>query len=110
MSSSELPIPLLDTILVRALEEDLGAGDVTTESCVPEDATATANGVARKELVVCGVPVAARVFELVDRTVTFETKVADGTKAAAGTVLWTVSGRARSLLMAVRVSLNLGQR
>lgn len=110
MSSSELPIPLLDTILVRALEEDLGAGDVTTESCVPEDATATANGVARKELVVCGVPVAARVFELVDRTVTFETKVADGTKAAAGTVLWTVSGRARSLLMAERVALNLAQR
>jgi nicotinate-nucleotide pyrophosphorylase (carboxylating) len=110
MSSSELPIPLLDTILVRALEEDLGAGDVTTESCVPEDATATASGVARKELVVCGVPVAARVFELVDRTVTFETKVADGTKAAAGTVLWTVSGRARSLLMAERVALNLAQR
>jgi nicotinate-nucleotide pyrophosphorylase (carboxylating) len=95
---------------VRALEEDLGAGDVTTESCVPEDATATASGVARKELVVCGVPVAARVFELVDRTVTFETKVADGTKAAAGTVLWTVSGRARSLLMAERVALNLAQR
>lgn len=110
MSSTELPIPLLDTILVRALEEDLGAGDVTTEACVPEDAMATANGVARKELVVCGVPVAARVFTLVDATLAFEPKVADGTRAAAGTVLWTVRGRARSLLMAERVALNLAQR
>jgi nicotinate-nucleotide pyrophosphorylase (carboxylating) len=110
MPSSELPLPILDPILVRALEEDVGAGDVTTESCVPEEATAIANGVARKELVVCGVPVAERVFELVDPTLRFETKTPDGTKAAGGAVLWTVSGSARSLLMAERVALNLAQR
>ena len=110
MSSTELPLPILDPILERALQEDVGAGDVTTESCVPEEAKAVANGVARKEVVVCGVPVAARVFALVDRSLKFEQKVADGTKSSAGTVLWTVSGSARALLMAERVSLNLAQR
>ena len=110
MFSTELPLPILDPILVRALEEDVGAGDVTTESCVPEEARAVANGVARKEVVACGIPVVARVFALVDASLRFETKVSDGTKAAAGSVLWTVSGSARSVLMAERVSLNLVQR
>lgn len=110
MSSAELPVPLIDAILVRALEEDLGAGDVTTEACVPADASATAHGVARRELVVCGGPVAARVFALVDPSVRFEIEVGDGTTAAAGTTIWTVSGSARALLMAERVALNLVQR
>jgi len=110
IETSELPLPLIDEIIVRALQEDLGAGDVTTESCVAEDAVSTANGVARTELVVCGIPVAARVFALVDRTVRFEAKVADGTKSPKGTVVWTVNGRARSLLTAERVALNFVQR
>lgn len=110
MSHTELPAPLVDVIVARALEEDLGAGDVTTEACVPESATATAHGVARKEVVVCGVPIAARVFAMVDPKASFEGVVADGAKAASGTTLWTVRGRARSLLMAERVALNFVQR
>jgi nicotinate-nucleotide pyrophosphorylase (carboxylating) len=109
-SSSELPIPLLDPILVRALEEDLGAGDVTTEACVPGDAQAIAHGVARKEMVACGLPVAARVFSLVDEALRFEARVTEGAKVAAGSVLFVVSGRARGILMGERVALNLIQR
>jgi len=109
-STSELPLPLVDSVIVRALEEDLSAGDVTTEACVPAEATATANGVARKELIACGIPVAARVFALVDASLRFEAHVTDGTKVAPGTVLWVVMGRARPILMAERVALNLAQR
>lgn len=108
--TSELPLPLIDSILIHALDEDLGAGDVTTESCVPEDAKAVAQGNARKEVVVAGVPVAERVFALVDPKVRFHAKAAEGAKVGKGTVLWTVEGRARSLLMAERVALNLVQR
>jgi nicotinate-nucleotide pyrophosphorylase (carboxylating) len=106
----ELPLPLLDGILVRALEEDLGAGDVTTESCVPAEAQAVANGTARKEMIACGTPVAARTFALVDRELQFTPKVEEGTKVAAGTVLWTVQGSARSILVGERVALNFVQR
>jgi nicotinate-nucleotide pyrophosphorylase (carboxylating) len=110
MISTELPLPLLDEILERALAEDLGAGDVTTEATVAEDRTARANGVARKDIVACGLQVAARVFHLVDPTVRFDAKVAEGARAPKGTVLFTAEGRARALLMAERTALNLIQR
>ena len=58
MFTTELPLSMIDAVVVRALEEDLGAGDVTTEACVPEEQSAAANGVARKEAVACGLPVA----------------------------------------------------
>jgi nicotinate-nucleotide pyrophosphorylase (carboxylating) len=71
---------------------------------------ATAHGVARKELVACGIPVAARVFATVDPSVRFTAKVDEGTKVKAGSTLFVVEGRARSLLTAERVALNLIQR
>lgn len=110
MITSELPLSMIDAIVVRALEEDLGAGDVTTEACVPEDRNASANGVARKEMVACGLPVAARVFATIDPALRFTPKVEEGAKVKGGTVLFTVEGRARSLLTAERVALNLIQR
>jgi len=106
----ELPIPLLDDLVGRALAEDLGSGDVTTEACVPADKTAVARGVARKEIVACGIPVAQRVFAMVDPSLTFEAHVPDGTVVAAGGVLFTVRGRARSILVGERVALNFSQR
>jgi nicotinate-nucleotide pyrophosphorylase (carboxylating) len=109
-ASFEIPLPLLDETLSRALAEDLGSGDVTTESCVPAEKRATAHGVARKAIVACGAPVAARVFALVDPSLRFETRVAEGMGVAPGTVLWTVEGRARSILMGERVALNFTQR
>lgn len=107
---SDLPLPLVDPILERALAEDLGAGDVTTESCVPEAAKAIAHGVARKEIVACGMTVAGRVFALVDPSVRFEARVAEGTLVSAKTTLFTVQGSARSILMGERVALNVIQR
>ena len=108
--SFELPLPLIDETLTRALAEDLGAGDVTTEACVPAEALATANAVARKPIVSCGVPIAARVFALVDPSLHFAARVAEGASVEPGTVLWTVEGRARSILMGERVALNFTQR
>ncbi len=106
----ELPRVLLDDIVSRALAEDLGSGDVTTEACVPEERRAIANGVARREMVACGIPVAERVFELVDPSLHFEAKVNDGARVPAKTVPFVVGGRAKSILMGERVALNLSQR
>lgn len=110
MYTSELPFPMLDAVIVRALEEDLGAGDVTTESCVPEEKVAIANGVARRESVACGLIVAARVFGTIDPEARFIAKVEEGAKVNAGTTLFTIEGRARALLTGERVALNLVQR
>jgi nicotinate-nucleotide pyrophosphorylase (carboxylating) len=106
----ELPWVLVDRIIDRALEEDLAAGDVTTEACIPIDTYAQAHAVARRELVVCGGPVFARVFNKVDARVEVELLERDGAKVPKGTRMWTVRGRARSLLMGERTALNLAQR
>lgn len=100
----------IDRIVALALEEDLASGDVTTEACVAADATAVAHAVARKAMVVCGGRVFQRVFVRVDPSLDVSAKLADGARASAGSVLWTVRGNARAILMAERTALNLVQR
>jgi len=106
----ELPSVVVDRIVATALEEDLGSGDLTTEACVPADAQAVAHAVARTAMVACGAVVAVRVFARVDTSLAFEEHVADGTRVEPRARLWSVRGRARSILMAERVALNFVQR
>jgi nicotinate-nucleotide pyrophosphorylase (carboxylating) len=106
----ELPSFLVDRVVTLALEEDLASGDLTTEACIEPDARAVAHAVAREPMVACGGGVFARVFERVDPSLAVEAHVADGARVAAGARLWTVHGRARSILMGERVALNLVQR
>jgi nicotinate-nucleotide pyrophosphorylase (carboxylating) len=106
----ELPLVVVDRVVGTALEEDLGSGDLTTEACIPADAQTVAHAVARSAMVACGAPVAARVFARVDPSLAFDALVADGTRVVAKARLWTVRGRARSILMAERVALNFVQR
>ena len=106
----ELPLVVVDRVIAVALEEDLASGDITTEACIDADARAVAHAVARKDMVVCGGPVFARVFTTVDPSLAVESHAGDGTLATAGSQLWTVRGRARSILMGERVALNLVQR
>jgi len=110
MISLELPFPLIDAIVDRALAEDLASGDITTEACIDVEARAAADGVARGPIVACGAPVVARVFARIDPRLEFELGCADGESVARGAVLWRVSGSARSVLMGERVALNFAQR
>jgi len=109
-SAFELPSFLIDRVVLMALEEDLGSGDLTTEACIDPDAKAVAHAVARTPLVVCGGVVFARVFSRIDPSLEVAIHVADGARAEAKARLWTVRGRARSILMGERVVLNLVQR
>ncbi len=106
----QLPVVVVDRAVQTALEEDLASGDLTTEACIEPEARAVAHAVARKAMVACGGPVFARVFNRVDPTLAVEAAVEDGASVAAGTRLWSVRGRARSILMGERVALNFVQR
>ena len=110
MLSLELPLPLVDPLVDRALSEDLASGDITTEACIDAGATATAHGVARGAIVACGAPVVARVFARIDPRLEVTITVPDGERATRGTVLWRVRGSARSILTGERVALNFAQR
>ncbi len=102
--------PILDPILRTALTEDLSGGDLSAESCVDEGKPGSAVAISKAPLVVCGSEVFRRVFELVDSRVRFTAHVADGTKVAPRTTLWSLEGPARSLLMGERTALNFVQR
>ena len=98
---------LIEPIVRRALEEDLGrAGDITSELTIPADARSSASLVARKAGSIAGMVVARAVFQLVDPALEFEVKVPDGSIASAGTALAIIRGGARLLLTGERVALN----
>lgn len=96
----------LDRLIDMALEEDLGPGDITTESIVPETLWARAEFIAREEGVVAGLPVAGRVFKRLDLETEFRAEVTEGSAVKAGAVLAVVAGRARTILTGERVALN----
>jgi nicotinate-nucleotide pyrophosphorylase (carboxylating) len=102
--------PGVDALLMLALGEDIGTGDVTTQACVAADAWIDARLLAREALVLAGLPFFARAFALLDPRVTVTPAAAEGAEVAANTVVATVSGPARSVLTGERTALNLLQR
>ena len=102
--------PEFERKLLEFLSEDRGSSDVTTETTVPPDARAAGRIVARTECVVSGLPVARRVFELLDPGLVWNEDAAAGSRVPAGATLARLSGKARAILTAERVALNLLQR
>jgi len=100
----------LDDFLRRALEEDIGTGDITTISCIPENAVSKGAFKAKEPGVICGMDILIRVFALLDPTVVVTPLVSDGTYVEKGTVIAEISGNSRSILSGERVALNLIQR
>jgi len=100
----ELPADLDETIR-RALDEDLGSGDVTTDSVVSEELEASGAFVAKASGVVAGSPVARRTLAFLD-DVRWTQHLDDGGWVDPGAVIAEVAGRARVLLTSERVALN----
>ncbi len=108
--------PEIGVLIRAAFDEDLGtgfpdhrrgAGDATAVSIVPALAGARARIVARQGLVVAGLPLAERVFRLLDAAIRFDSKFEDGAAVPGGADVATVRGRARALVSGERTALNL---
>ena len=99
----------LDKLILDALSEDLGTGDITTESCIPETAVSTGFFRAKMNGVFCGMAVLERVFRLVDEKVTVTPLVQDGDEVKKGDDIAKITGPSRSVLCGERVALNLVQ-
>ena len=97
----------IDGLISRALEEDWGYGDWTTDLCVAKTSTADAQIIAKESILVCGLDVARAVFAKVDPSLVVTIEAETGSKVQAGTTLLRISGRSRSILKAERVALNL---
>jgi len=102
----------VDDLIRRALAEDVGGGDVTTEATVPAGARGRGVLLAKARVVVAGLDIARRTFELMasSQPISFAAAVADGQMVNQGTSLAVIEGPARVLLTAERTALNLLQR
>jgi len=92
------------------LHEDIGFGDITTMSTIPESEQGVGILYAKEEGIIAGLPVAAQVFATVDAALVFKPVVEEGARVEKGQAVAEVSGAVRSILSGERLALNLLQR
>ena len=97
-------------LLRMAIEEDVGSGDATTLSLIPEGTLATAYFTTREDCVCCGLPIVQKLFSMLDSYVELIPQVKDGDTCLRGARLATVRGPARAILTGERTALNFLQR
>jgi nicotinate-nucleotide pyrophosphorylase (carboxylating) len=97
-------------LIKMAIEEDLGAGDMTSELLFKDDTIAKSNIISREEIVVCGMDVAREILTCFDKRLRLKVLVNDGRSAYVGCRIAAIEGPLRSMLSAERVMLNFLQR
>lgn len=99
----------IDDIIKQALLEDINYIDVTTDLLVDDDRVSKARYVSKDSGVLCGIDVAMRVFELLDKGVRARVFIHDGEMVEKGDVICEITGKTRALLKGERTALNLVQ-
>jgi nicotinate-nucleotide pyrophosphorylase (carboxylating) len=92
------------------LAEDIGEGDITTNSIVPDTHVSEAVIVAKEDCVIAGQAYACMVFEALDPNVSYEIVIKDGQIASKGDVVSQIKAKTRAILSGERVALNIFQR
>ncbi len=100
----------LELIITNAIREDIGDGDHTSLSCIPADAMGKAKLLVKEDGIIAGVEFAKQVFSYVDKDLEVETFINDGDDVKYGDIVFHVSGKSQSILMAERLVLNAMQR
>ncbi len=102
------PWLVVDPLLQGWLLEDIGRGDRTTQALLAEDNQGgQAKWVAKASGIIAGLPLAARVFRLLDEEVSFVPMVREGERCEVGQAIAQINGSLDALLMGERVALNL---
>ncbi|RAL25583.1 carboxylating nicotinate-nucleotide diphosphorylase [Thermoflavimicrobium daqui] len=97
-------------IIREALNEDIGNGDLTTESLVPANHRSQALFIAKQSGVIAGLPVIQLVFEELDTNCKLDYLIEEGEEVERGTAIARITGSTRAILTGERVALNLIQR
>jgi nicotinate-nucleotide pyrophosphorylase (carboxylating) len=99
----------LRAFITASLEEDIGAGDLTTLATIPANAKLAAEMNARESMVIAGIDIAERIIHTVDPAIKAEILVQDGVEVTAGNVIMRLDGNARNILTTERAALNILQ-
>lgn len=106
----EIESTIFDELIATALQEDLGAGDITTRAIVSPELKGNGEFVAKEELILAGWPIAMRTFQKLSALISTQCFFTEGDAVSPGSILGTVSGPAAALLSGERVALNFLQR
>jgi nicotinate-nucleotide pyrophosphorylase (carboxylating) len=101
---------LIDELIKLAFAEDVGDGDHTTLSCIPETAMGRSQLIIKEDGVLAGVEMAKRIFHHFDPSLKVTVFIQDGTEVKVGDIALTVEGKVQSLLQTERLMLNVMQR
>lgn len=101
---------LIDDLLTLAFAEDVGDGDHTTLSTIPENETGSQRLIVKEEGILAGVEIARKVFDKFDPSLKMTVYIEDGAHVKSGDVAFVVEGKVRSLLQTERIMLNIMQR
>lgn len=107
---SELNFDEIDPIIDFALQEDIGSGDITTNTVIPGESVTSASMVAKADGIIAGLPVAERVFRKLNANIEWRTLVEEGSFVRKGELLVEIKGSFRALLTGERLALNFLQR
>jgi nicotinate-nucleotide pyrophosphorylase (carboxylating) len=100
----------IDLIIANAIREDVGDGDHSSLACIPATARGKAKLLVKDEGIIAGVEFAKMVFSYVDKDMTVETLIQDGSPVKYGDIVFYVEGASQSILKAERLVLNAMQR
>ena len=100
----------IDKVVLNALEEDMPYGDVTTDNLISDEDFTEAKFIAKADGVISGMPVTARVFELIDSRTSLEILKNDGECVQKGDIIAILRGPTAAVLKGERTALNLMQR
>lgn len=101
---------MMDEIIANALREDIGDGDHSTLSCVPENGIGTARLIVKDNGIIAGVELAEKIFKTFDPSLEIEVFIQDGESVKYGDIAFIVKGASRSILTTERLVLNFMQR
>lgn len=101
---------IIDSHVKNALKEDIGFGDITTDSIVSKDKTCTAFLNTREDGVLCGIALFQKVFEVLDKSIKIEFYFKDGDFIKKGDTIAKIEGNANAILKGERTALNYIQR
>lgn len=100
----------IDHIIISALNEDVEAGDITTNAILDDSKMAKAMFIAKQNGIIAGLDVCERVFTLWDNSIVFSEKLSDGNIVLNGDIIAVVEGKAKTILTCERTALNFLQR
>jgi len=106
----DISIRAIRDLLEMALREDIGIGDITSDSVVPANVMAVGTILSKDDGIVAGLDVAEEIFRMLDPEIIFNRLVSDGERVHFGQNIATAEGSARSILTAERTVVNFLQR